>query len=400
MTRCAAVAAAMMVCALVAAAQPAGMTSFRSRHYEVITDLERKDVEPIARHMDRVYEEYDRRFRDFPMRGSKAYPFYVFATRRRYLDHLKGEGIDASNTGGLFFRTSEGSGLATYVEGNPRPFLLHTLQHEGFHHFAHMRIGPDLPAWVNEGLAEYFGEAYLVKDRFVLGRVGEDRLARVKHTVERGESAPFGQLLPMSPAEWSSRAMAGDPLVLVRYDQAWSIVQFLIDGDGGRHQDMFVAYLKALGSGLQHRQAFARAFGTSDEAEFEKAWKRHVAALKPDPVSTAMVRLAFLAEGLARLHEARESPATFDDLAARLREAKFRTTRFSHSGYVAISAEQPGVFELPPEKEDSPAQKPELVAATDQSLPPDLRARVGRVSLTTVWTRDPSGELSFEIEAR
>ena len=44
-------------------------------------------------------------------------------------------------------------------------YTWHTVQHEGFHQFAHAVIGGDIPTWLNEGLAEYFGEALFTGGR-------------------------------------------------------------------------------------------------------------------------------------------------------------------------------------------------------------------------------------------
>lgn len=381
-----------------AALQPQGMTSFRSRHYQVITDLDRREADEIARHMDRVFEEYDRRFAAFPVKGGTSFPLYVFLTHQGYLDYLKSEGISASNTAGMFFKSGEGDGLATFVGGMPRSSVKSTLQHEGFHQFAWSRIGRHVPMWANEGLAEYFGAAYLVRNRFVLGRVEEGRLTRLKQAIADGRTIPFAALLSMSRQEWNGRVAAGHEGSDLQYSQSWSVVHFLIEGDRGKYQDMFVKYLEGVGQGLQHQQAFGKAFGTTDYEEFEGAWKRHVAKLEPDPVSTASMRLSFLARGVQGLHGAGQTPATFEELKTRLVEAKFKAFRPSHGGYTELSAEDPSMFEVPPEKPGGPVGTPELVESKDPELPPSLRAKVGRVTASVVWKKDKSGELGYEIE--
>ncbi len=382
----------------VGARQPEGMTRFRSRHYQVITDLDRREADEVARHMDRVFEEYDRRFAAFPTRGAKSLPLYVFASQQGYLDHLKSEDLDGSNTAGMFYVTHEGDGLAAFVGGQSRAALYDTLQHEGFHQFAWMRIGRNLPIWANEGLAEYFGAAYLVRNRFVLGQVDEGRLTRVKQAIDEGVAIPFERLLSMSPQEWSARVRSGHAGSNLQYDQSWSVVHFLIEGDRGKYEGMFVKYLEGVGKGLQHRQAFGKAFGTTDHEEFEAAWKRHVAALEPDAVSTASLRLAFLARGVQALHEAGQTPAAFEDLKTRLVNAKFKAYRPSHGSHTELSAEDPSMFEVPPEKAGGATGTPELVASQDPALPPSLRAKVGRVTASVVWKKDKSGDLGYEIE--
>jgi hypothetical protein len=379
-------------------AQPEGMTTFRSRHYTVITDLDRREAEAVARHMDRVYDEYDRRFAAFPVKGGTSFPLYVFSTREKYEGHLSADGVNGANTAGMFFITGEGDGLAAWVGGMPRSSLRSVLQHEGFHQFAWSRIGRHVPTWANEGLAEYFGGAYLVRNRFMLGRVDALRLARLKHALEQGKTIPFGRLLSLSNREWSERVAGAHEDADLQYDQAWSIVHFLIEGDRGKYEGMFVKYLEAVGTGLQHRQAFERAFGTADYAEFENAWKRHVSKLEPDPLSTARLRLSFLARGMQGLFEAGRAPASLDELRRALVDAKFKAVTLMHGSFTRLTAEDPAMFEVPPEKPGGAPGSPELVASTDPKLPPALRSRVGRLAATIVWSRDKAGDLAYDID--
>lgn len=378
--------------------QPRGMITFRSRRYQVTTDLDRADAEDIARHMDRVYDEYDRRFASFGVKASKSFTLYLFRRNADYIDFLRRDGVNAANTGGIFYVGPEGDGLATFVEGQTRESLLHTLRHEGFHQFAWARIGRNLPPWANEGIAEYFGNARETRVRFLLGRVDDATLAGLQRAIEGGRSIPFSKLLTMSSTEWGTRVASGDGDAGLLYDQSWSIVHFLIEGDRGRYAGMFSEYLRCIASGMTHRQAFEKSFGTRDESEFEAAWKRHVSALEPDPLSTASLRLTFLARGLQALHEAGSTPATFEELRRTLEQVPFKAKRFTAAGWQEWSAANPGVFDIPPEKPGGPATTPELVAGVTPDLPPELHARVGRTALTIRWRRAKSGELGFDLE--
>lgn len=378
--------------------QPRGMTTFRSKHYQVTTDLDRAEAAEIARHMDRVFDEYNRRFASFGVKASKSFTLYLFRRQRDYVEYLEKDGVNAANTGGIFYIGPEGDGLASYLEGNGRAGLLRTLQHEGFHQFAWVRIGRNLPAWANEGLAEYFGYAYAAKTRFVLGRVEEVPLARLKRAIERDRTIPFGALLTMTDEQWSRRVTSDHEESGLQYAQSWSVVHFLIEGERGRHAGRFIEYLKGVSSGMQHEQAFAKAFGSTDYAPFEAAWKKHVLALEPDPMSTATGRLDILARALEGLHGAGRSPSTLDELRRALIDAGFTARRFSHAGIVEVKAQDPTLFETPPEKPGAPPGAPELLPSKKPELPPGLSAKVGRLTATVVWKRDKAGELSYEIE--
>lgn len=152
--------------------------TFNSRFYKVTTDLpDRKLATEIARHMDAVFAEYSSRMANFrpnpqaAVRPDQRMPLYLIHRQQDYLDLLAAFGFNAANSGGVFFRSPRGSGLATWVEGQSRLKMYYVLQHEGFHQFADARIASGLPPWVNEGLAEYFGDSLMLKGKLVAGKL-------------------------------------------------------------------------------------------------------------------------------------------------------------------------------------------------------------------------------------
>src|SRR5690606_25197614 len=114
--------------------------------------LSERDAMLFARHMDRVFDEYLRRFQQaqFAEQNRRAMPLYLFRTSADYERYLGHYGISARNTAGMFFYTQRLQGLATWVQGRPIMETMATLQHEGFHQFAFRYIGPSLPIWANE----------------------------------------------------------------------------------------------------------------------------------------------------------------------------------------------------------------------------------------------------------
>src|SRR5690606_35984862 len=100
------------------------------------------------------------------------------------------------------------TGLAAQA-GMGEQRMLHTLQHEGFHQFAHMRIGETIPIWANEGLAEYFGRMMDLRGRFLTGLVDERTLRFVQMAIEARRHISFDELLSMTGAEWNGRVAGG-----------------------------------------------------------------------------------------------------------------------------------------------------------------------------------------------
>ena len=122
------------------------------------------------------------------------------------------------------------------------------MQHEAFHQFAAAHRGTELPAWLNEGLAEYFGEGLFTGDAFVTGAVPAWRLARVKRSLAAGAFQPLPEFLSMTQAEWNEKVTSNETLK-AHYDQAWSLAQYLLHAGGGRHREGLVGFVKSLAAG-------------------------------------------------------------------------------------------------------------------------------------------------------
>ncbi|TVQ58936.1 MAG: DUF1570 domain-containing protein [Phycisphaerales bacterium] len=377
-------------------AQPRGQrfNSFRTKHYEVMTDLNPASVRWIAQHMDAAHDAYVQRLPAFRVRDSKPVRMYLFSNQMTYVQELGAMGLDARNTGGVFFATEGEAGLATWVHGYDRIEMLHVLQHEGFHQFAHLRIGANLPIWANEGLAEYFGLGILIGRRFEQGLAPASRLSRVQQAIRAGLHFPFEEMLGMEHAQWNARVSRGDRRAGVMYDQAWAMVHFLFHADNGRFARPFEEYLRLIVSGYDRQRAFARAFQTDDAGAFEQAWRRFMLDLEPDPVSTATERVEFLSEGLRRLHTTRRpAPESIEQLRDELRRVRFTLERFDHGVPRTLDSADDTLFEPPevPPPDPRARRRPppptiELTPPASDDIPPGVIVKGLRIEIELKWS--------------
>ena len=101
--------------------------------------------------------------------------------------------------------------LAAFVEGVGRDGVRRTLQHEAFHQFAHETFGPNVPVWLDEGLAQVFEEAVWTGNGFVVGQVPPRRVRqlslRVRELTARVATLEAALLVAngAQPAEKSAR---------------------------------------------------------------------------------------------------------------------------------------------------------------------------------------------------
>ncbi len=247
-------------CLLALPARAAGkLKVYQSRFYTIHSDMPREVVQEAMLRLDAMAVEYANRLRGFAPRSARRMDFYLF---RNAEDYYRAGGMPGS--AGVY----TGNRLMAIGGERISEGLWHVLQHEGLHQFLHQVIRGDIPVWVNEGLAEYFGEAIFVGDGFVTGIVRPERMRRVQALIRGNQVLSVAEMMQMSHDKWNALLRGRN------YDQAWSMIQFLAHGDGGRYQRPFNRFLADLAHGARWEHAWQRNFGTGTAA-FERRWKQY-----------------------------------------------------------------------------------------------------------------------------
>lgn len=394
-----------------------GVYRFESGAYLISTDVPKELANDIAAHMDAVYKEYFSRLRNFrpnpyaAVKPNEKMPLYVMKRYRDYLSLLQGFGFNAANSGGVFFRSRTGSGLATWVEGQSRLKMYYVLQHEGFHQFADARLMGsvilangtivELPPWVNEGLAEYFGDAVMVKNKLIIGRLDRERLSRMKRGIKEEITLPFRELLTMDNDRWVARVTGGDKASSLMYDNAWSVCYFLIHGNKKQRAAM-ENYLLTLNRDFvtdpsrdPRPNAFARVFG-NNLGNFEKGWKAGVARMEPDSWFTSVRHLQWMAAALKAFHDQEIEVRNWPHLKEQLIRHKFKAT-IRERDIVARGERKEQVehveqnFNFP-----DPAQV-EFIKSEDPRLPDGLLITHVSPNILLSWSINADGVLEEDI---
>jgi hypothetical protein len=383
----------------------------KSRHYRILSDLSPEESRVYVQHLDLIFDEYAKRLSSLEQRAPEIPYVMMFAKEQDYLDVLRNRyGVNGTGSGGMFFITPAGAALAFFTESLPRSRVFHVIQHEGFHQYAHSKFVGQLPPWLNEGLAEYFGEAIVIDGRLVVGQASIGPVETIKKAIDEGRTIDFLRLLTMTGDEWNANVRGGN--AAIQYMQSWSIVQYLSWADGGKYQGRFENYLRLIHAGMPSDRAFVQAFGTNDLAQFEGAWKEWARQAKPSSLGTAAMRLTFMAEGLQQLSRDGIRIESFDELLAKLRERNFTTEISVHGRTERIEAnervleipkdelarEQPVFDMIPPvlKRQTTADRKREA----DHPTPPVITTRgLQPRELVLKWTRLKSGEFTYELES-
>lgn len=238
---------------------------YDSKYYTIYTDLDEPMVCETIKRSTAMVEEYKFRCRGFAGSNIGKLPLRMFSNVEDYR-LAKGIGAGMYNGRELMVSASKETGSQVW----------HVMQHEGFHQFAAKLISAKLPTWINEGMAEYFGEGVWTGDAMICGLLPPGRVQMVQDAIANKRLMDFDQMVKMSLDDWNGR------LKYENYTQAWSMVHFLAHAEGGKYQKLFVAFLKDMEGGEAPKAAWAKRFG-SNQAAFEKKYEDWWAALPPNP---------------------------------------------------------------------------------------------------------------------
>lgn len=259
---------------------PDSLRRYETPYYTMMTDLDEEQAKEAAIRMTRMAEEYFNRTREFSGRINNKLPFFLFSDEG---DYLRAGGTPGS--AGVFMGSNfHGFRLMAVARRGANAQTWHVVQHEGFHQFAHAVIGGDLPIWVNEGLAEYFGESIFTGDGFVTGVIPPWRLKRLKEGLGGVSYLPVGAMMLITHDQWN-RVLSHH-----YYDQAWSMVHFLAHAEDGKYQAAFVKFMRGVSNGMNWRAAWMGSFG--DPAGFEQRWREYWLAMPDNPTEDLYVRAA------------------------------------------------------------------------------------------------------------
>jgi hypothetical protein len=228
-----------------------------TRCYLVHSQLPPEQLPGVLRHLDRMALEYARRTAGLSRRADdRKLPLYLFA---REEDFRKAGG--PPNTSGIF----DGERLLACIGRNADARAWHIIQHEAFHQFLTAKLGYELPIWMHEGLAEYFGEGVYTGDDFVLGVVPPYRLKRVQEEL-RLNGTGLADLIGTSHEAWNQNINQRN------YDLAWSLVHFLAHAEDGAYQQSLEKFVKASAGNEAGLKMFERTVGPAETVE--KQWRQ------------------------------------------------------------------------------------------------------------------------------
>lgn len=256
---------------------------YDSPYYTVYSDLEPEKVQLAIVRLTAVALEYHERTKGFAGQIKGKYPFFMI-----------GDPKDYAAAGGEAYGVTWGDRLMGLASKEHEKDFWHVIQHEAFHQFAHNVISENLPGWVDEGMAEYFGESLWTGDGLVCGVMPEPRYKRFVPRAKEGKIKPFKDILLIKASAWAG---------IEDYDQALTMIHFCVHAQNGKYQNALSNCIRSAVSGATFDRAFAAGFGPNVDAiqqEYVAWWAAQPESIIEKPYTQAAV--ATLTSFLARAY--------------------------------------------------------------------------------------------------
>ncbi len=157
-----------------------------------------------------------------------------------------------------------------------------TFYHEYYHSIT-LPYFPDLPVWLAEGLAEFYGHTE-IEDKYVgMGQIDWNLVRELQ----------YGPLIPLNVlfrVDQSSPYYNEANRTSIFYAESWALTHYLMLGDRQAHKALLTAYMAALDQGKSSDEAAATAFGDLKKLQSDLQGYLHLSVLpylKLPPVKIA-----------------------------------------------------------------------------------------------------------------
>jgi hypothetical protein len=240
--------------------------SFATTHYRLRTNLDLARATDMALELEGFY----RLFFDAFGAGLKLYDVVDPMAAQVHADKASFPAMVSYRD--AYFDTLTSTLIVNASGGLDRHMLFHEATHEILFNTAERTKGSrgDIPAWLDEGLAEYMGWCMGGPDGHTAYTPGAVALGHFKIHAEAKQPFDLSRVLTFSNGDFMATSRSD-----LKYAEAYTLVHFLLNGDGGAHQKGFLEFLRSAYKGQSSTTHFRDMLGNRDR-ELEDAWIAYV----------------------------------------------------------------------------------------------------------------------------
>ena len=297
----------------------------QTKNFNLVGNASEKDMRQVATKLEQFRDVFTRLFSQARFTSPVPTTVLVFKSKSSY------KPFALPNAAGYFQKGEDVNYITlsteTYADN---PFSI--IYHEYVHLMVDNTVG-NVPAWFNEGLAEYYSTFAIEEDRKVhLGELIPYHLM----TLREEKLLPLRKLFAVdhySP-EYNEKDKKG-----IFYAQSWALVHYLMFANNTERRSELGKFINYVGAGAAIEDAFKRAFQTDIET-MEKELKKYVAG------HTFKMQVATFERKLEVDKEFTVTPLTEGDAQAYLGDLLLHLHRLSDADTrlqqaLALDAKQP-----------------------------------------------------------
>lgn len=297
----------------------------QTKNFTLVGNASEKDMRQVATKLEQFRDVFTRLFSAARFNSPVPTTVLVFKSKSSY------KPFALPNAAGYFQKGEDVNYITlsteTYAD-NPLSII--------YHEYVHLLIdntAGNVPAWFNEGLAEYYGAFAIEEDRKVhLGALIPYHLM----TLREEKLLPLRKLFAVdhySP-EYNERDKRG-----IFYAQSWALVHYLMLANNAERRAQLSTFIELVGANVAIEEAFKRAFQTDIET-MEKELKKYIAGHTfKMQVATFQRKLEFDSEFTVTPLTEADAQAYLGDLLLHLNRLSDADTRLQQA--LALDAKQP-----------------------------------------------------------
>src|SRR5665213_1127757 len=228
----------------------------KSPHFTVISNGSENQARQAALGFEQIHAIFSSMIPGLRTDASAETVVLAARDQNTFLDLLPSGKKWARNLGGLFMKGWEKDYVVIRLDIPDEN--RNVVYHEYVHKLLHLNF-TRLPVWLDEGLAEFYGNTWMRADGIYVG-APSPRLAELRsHTMY-----PLETILAVGHA--SPYYLDADKAGMF-YAESWGLTHSLMFGPGMEQGIKMNVYLFSLQKGMENNKAFEQAFGNRKELE-------------------------------------------------------------------------------------------------------------------------------------
>lgn len=243
----------------------------KTPNFTLVGNSSENDLRLVATKLEQFRTTFGRIFPSAKLTSSIPTNVIVFKSSSSYKPYKpkRGDGKADEWIAG-YFQAGEDVNYITLSTEGEKADTYGTIFHEYVHSLLNTTFGKSsVPPWFNEGLAEYYQTFQIEEDqKAILGNLQDEHLRLLQQT----KLIPLDQFFAIDNYSLHRNANHSRSIF---YAQAWALIHYLIQGNGGANVDGLGKFLGQVMKNVAPEKAFQSSFGM-DYATMEKALKKYV----------------------------------------------------------------------------------------------------------------------------